>query len=570
MLSPFPIQAVPAGLVARELVSAVDGPEARLTWLVGVYLTTVAVTVGAAGLAAGLAAVSAGARARQRAARDACAGEVEAALAGWVSPPAAPLCCGGSRRSREGSPPAPPAPPSDRAYRALHWLAAVAAGGAWVLAAWMVLLFAAHVSASMAMSSVVRGTGQAIQSLEAAVAATNQTLGAARSAGTALAGLTAGLTAQARQAATSLKQSLPPSAGALAEAVRSAATHHNGGGQGAVASPKPPPVPPGPDGEAREEAAEEEEGEQGGGLTTAATAGPASPRQGGGAAIAAGLSSAFKELVGSGEDRPGTLAPSARLVAPKSGPALRRRRLAAEGEESVPTEAAADATPAPSGSSSGSTVFPRFDPSAAANGMLSIINALQPTQQDMLTAAAGAQRVAESARRVVGGASGGLMGDGGGIPDGTVCPSVVCLDVRLFAFLKSDACICTAADLHTVRALATDVGKRVQGSLVGVVLMYVGASALLARLAADAARVAVDRGVVWGDLHAVHARRRAAARGEGEGPLPGGGGGRRASGPPPPPPPARSPSHHALPAPSAPVGTPTLGVPKAGSWLPGL
>ena len=207
-----------------------DGPEARLTWLVGVYLTTVAVTVGVSGVAACLAAVSAGARARQRAARD--AGIDEAAV--WPAPPPSFACCGGGRRVKQeeqeeegpdggDAPASRPAPPSDRAYRALRWLAVVAAGGAWVLAAWMVLLFAAHVSAAMAMSSVVRGTGQAIQSLEAAVAATNQTLATARSAGTALAGLTAGLTAQARQAGAAIKQSLPPSAGVLADAVRSAA-----------------------------------------------------------------------------------------------------------------------------------------------------------------------------------------------------------------------------------------------------------------------------------------------------------------------------------------------------------
>jgi hypothetical protein len=181
--------------------------------------------------------------------------------------------------------------------------------------------------------------------------------------------------------------------------------------------------------------------------------------------------------------------------------------------------------------------------------------------------------MAESARRVVGGGAGGAGGAGGDISDGTVCPSVVCLDVRLFAFLKSDACICTAADLHTVRALAIDVGHRVQGSLVGVVLMYVGASTLLARLAADAARIAVDRGVVWGGLHAVHARRRAVARGwregegEGEGEEGQGRGGGLARSPS-----SRSPGRqpHHLPAPSAPVGTPTLGAPKGGGWLPGL
>ena len=544
----------------------------------GVYLTTVAVTVGAAGCAAGLAAVSAGARARQRAARDAGAGEVEAALAAWPRPPPTLSCCGGrggGGAARRGG--SNPLAPSDRGYRALRWLAVAAAGGAWLLAAWMVLLFAAHVSASMAMASVVRGTGQAIQSLEAAVAGANQTLGAARYAGTALAGLTAGLTAQARQAGAAIRESLPPSAGALAEAVR-VATHRE---------PKPPPAPG---------AAAAMGAEAGGGLIApppdpaaagaADGAADASRRKGAGSSIAAGLSSAFEGLVGGGEARPGTVAPSARLVAPRServeaaadgggqGQGRRRRLRAAEVAEAAPAGGAAPpaaATGSPAGATPAAAdpttaAFPRFDPSAAANGMLSIINALQPTQQGMLTAAAGAQRVAESARRVVGGAAGGA-GDGGEISDGTVCPSVVCLDVRLFAFLKSDACICTAADLHTVRALAADVGGRVRGSLVGVVLMYVGSSALLARLAADAARISVDRGVVWGDLHAVHGRRRAAARGRGEEEGEGGGRGGSRS-------PSRSPAPAAarahMPAPSAPAGTPTLGAPKGGGWLPGL
>jgi hypothetical protein len=101
---------------------------------------------------------------------------------------------------------------------------------------------------------------------------------------------------------------------------------------------------------------------------------------------------------------------------------------------------------------------------------------------------------------------------------------VVCLDVRLFPALASDACVCSAGDLDAVGGLAATARRQLRGSLVGLACLYLGASILAARLTAEAARAAHDGDLLFSDrleglvaaagASAAAARARAAARRE--------------------------------------------------------
>ena len=50
----------------------------------------------------------------------------------------------------------------------------------------------------------------------------------------------------------------------------------------------------------------------------------------------------------------------------------------------------------------------------------------------------------------------------------TACaPSLACLDVKMYNFLNSEACICTVQDLHTIRALSTTAQAQLKITLIG-------------------------------------------------------------------------------------------------------
>ncbi len=56
---------------------------------------------------------------------------------------------------------------------------------------------------------------------------------------------------------------------------------------------------------------------------------------------------------------------------------------------------------------------------------------------------------------------------GSGSHDNSVCPSLACLDVKMYNFLNSEACICTVKDLHTIRALSTTAQAQLKITLIG-------------------------------------------------------------------------------------------------------
>ena len=56
---------------------------------------------------------------------------------------------------------------------------------------------------------------------------------------------------------------------------------------------------------------------------------------------------------------------------------------------------------------------------------------------------------------------------GSGHRDNSVCPSLACLDVKMFNFLNSEACICTVNDLNAIRAYAVDAKGHLKTALIG-------------------------------------------------------------------------------------------------------
>ena len=51
-----------------------------------------------------------------------------------------------------------------------------------------------------------------------------------------------------------------------------------------------------------------------------------------------------------------------------------------------------------------------------------------------------------------------------------MCPSLACLDVKMYNFLNSEACICTVADLHAIRNYASDAQGHLKTALIGALL----------------------------------------------------------------------------------------------------
>ena len=406
--------AVPAGRATRRLVDAVDGASRGLGRVVTGYVATVAVTLIAAVATLALGAAALAARAR-------LAAHVDAGMA----TPRGDL-------------------PDRAAFRAVDRVSCASIGATCGLAAWCVLLLGAHVSASLAMESAVRGSEHALVTLGAAAAAANATLAAARDVGGGvLDGVLSGGQPQdappplptdvapvavAPPSSADLLARLQPAAGALGAAARRAL---------------------GPD--------------------------PAATGAADGAADAAALKSVAGALRGlgliGGED-------GAAAATPPPPPPTRRRAL---------RQAAASA-PAPS--------------RAGTDLLAALASSLQPSRQDVLNVAARASRAVDDARRAAGAPATG--------PDtGSVCPSIACLDVRVFPGLASDACVCSAADLETVRSLATTARAFLRVSLVGVAAMYGGASLLSVRLASDRATAAAHGSLLFGgELDGLAARGR--------------------------------------------------------------
>jgi hypothetical protein len=56
---------------------------------------------------------------------------------------------------------------------------------------------------------------------------------------------------------------------------------------------------------------------------------------------------------------------------------------------------------------------------------------------------------------------------GSGNHDNSVCPSLACLDVKMYNFLNSEACICNVDDLHRIRNLAAGAQQFLNKALIG-------------------------------------------------------------------------------------------------------
>ena len=56
---------------------------------------------------------------------------------------------------------------------------------------------------------------------------------------------------------------------------------------------------------------------------------------------------------------------------------------------------------------------------------------------------------------------------GSGHKDNSVCPSLACLDVKMYNFLNSEACICTVEDLKAIRTYAADAQGHLKVALIG-------------------------------------------------------------------------------------------------------
>ena len=406
--------AVPAGRATHRLVDAVDGASRGLGRVVTGYVATVAVTLVAAVATLALGAAALAARAR-------LAAHVDAGLA----TPRGDL-------------------PDRAAFRAVDRVSCASIGATCALAAWCVLLLGAHVSASLAMESAVRGSEHALNTLGAAAAAANATLAAARDVG-----------------------------GGVLDGVLS----------GAQPQDAPPPLPPdvAPDAVAPPPSADllarlqPAAGALGAAARRALGPDPAATGAADGAADAAALQSVAGALRGLGliGGQDGATASS------PPPPPTRRRAL---------RQAAASA-PAPS-------------TRAGTDLLAALASSLQPSRQDVLNVAARASRAVDAARRAAGAPATG--------PDtGSVCPSIACLDVRVFPGLASDACVCSAADLETVRSLATTARAFLRVSLVGVAAMYGGASLLAVRLATDRSTAAAHGALLFGrELDGLAARGR--------------------------------------------------------------
>ena len=56
---------------------------------------------------------------------------------------------------------------------------------------------------------------------------------------------------------------------------------------------------------------------------------------------------------------------------------------------------------------------------------------------------------------------------GSGHHGNSVCPSLACLDVKMYNFLNSEACICTVQDLKSIHDYATDAQAHLKLALIG-------------------------------------------------------------------------------------------------------
>ena len=57
---------------------------------------------------------------------------------------------------------------------------------------------------------------------------------------------------------------------------------------------------------------------------------------------------------------------------------------------------------------------------------------------------------------------------GSGHNGNSVCPSLACLDVKMYNFLNSEACICTVQDLKSIHNYATDAQGHLKLALIGM------------------------------------------------------------------------------------------------------
>ena len=57
---------------------------------------------------------------------------------------------------------------------------------------------------------------------------------------------------------------------------------------------------------------------------------------------------------------------------------------------------------------------------------------------------------------------------GSGHNGNSVCPSLACLDVKMYNFLNSEACICTVQDLKSIHDYATDAQAHLKLALIGM------------------------------------------------------------------------------------------------------
>ncbi|EIE23575.1 hypothetical protein COCSUDRAFT_65992 [Coccomyxa subellipsoidea C-169] len=87
---------------------------------------------------------------------------------------------------------------------------------------------------------------------------------------------------------------------------------------------------------------------------------------------------------------------------------------------------------------------------------------------------------------------------GSGSHDNSVCPSLACLDIKLYNFLNSEACICTTQDLRSIRELSTAAQGHLNTTLIGLVLLYIGAAVLVARLSSEATMMYYERHIIYG------------------------------------------------------------------------
>ncbi len=61
---------------------------------------------------------------------------------------------------------------------------------------------------------------------------------------------------------------------------------------------------------------------------------------------------------------------------------------------------------------------------------------------------------------------------GAGSHDNSVCPSLACLDVKMYNFLNSEACICNVQDLHHIRDLGAGAQTYLNKAIIGGPLRF--------------------------------------------------------------------------------------------------